>query len=318
MNGFVMQKTDFPYVAAIVDDASTDNAQQVVTGFIEKNFVTKDSEEAYRKETDYGTILFARHKENPNCFFAVILLKENHYSQKKKKIHYLSRWIYNSEYIALCEGDDYWTDPQKLQKQVDHLESHDDCVMVACAARWEVDGNLVDKKPISLTPRYLTTEEVIQGGGRYLPTCSLLYRRFFMDRIPEWRMKANVGDYPLQIQGTLEGGLFYFPDVMCVYRRGHPGSWTYRNILNNPQLKSKHQRAEINWMKELDRSTDHQYQKAIYQYLLPAFPKLFSRKVVSVSEYFRAVVVAGTFVDFKRMMKKIIKRILRFDDVREN
>ena len=129
MNGFVMQKTDFPFVAAIVDDASTDNAQQVITDYFEKNFDTSDSSIAFEEETDYGRVLFARHNSNNNCFFAIVLLKDNHYQQKKSKLTYLSRWIENAEYIAICEGDDYWTAPSKLQKQVRCLDDNPEYII---------------------------------------------------------------------------------------------------------------------------------------------------------------------------------------------
>ena len=82
MNGFVMQETNFPYVATIVDDASTDETPQIITSYLDRFFDIEDASVAFREETEYGTVFFARHKTNPNCFFAVVLLKENHYSKK--------------------------------------------------------------------------------------------------------------------------------------------------------------------------------------------------------------------------------------------
>lgn len=127
MNGFTMQQTDFPYVCCIVDDASTDEEQDVIRKYISENFDFDNSGKYYIKETDYGTLMFARHKSNVNCFFAVVLLKENHNGTpelKAKKRSYISEWENSCKYEALCEGDDYWTDPLKLQKQVDFLEGH--------------------------------------------------------------------------------------------------------------------------------------------------------------------------------------------------
>ena len=129
LNGFVMQETDFPFVAAIVDDASTDNAQQAITVFFEKNFDTREPSIAFQEETEYGKVLFARHNVNKNCFFAIVLLKENHFRQKRSKLPYISRWKENAEYIALCEGDDYWTDSTKLQKQVRVLDENPEYII---------------------------------------------------------------------------------------------------------------------------------------------------------------------------------------------
>lgn len=129
MNGFVMQQTDFPFVCTIMDDASTDGEQDVIRSFVEDNFDMQDSSIAYEKDADYGHIIFAQHKTNKNCYFAVILLKENHYSQRKSKAPYLTEWM-DTKYIALCEGDDYWTDEYRLQRMTLFLESHPKYVLV--------------------------------------------------------------------------------------------------------------------------------------------------------------------------------------------
>ena len=105
LNGFVMQQTSFPFVCTIVDDASNDGEQETIKQFVEDNFDVHDISVAYEKDTDYGHIMFAQNKTNKNCFFAVIYLKENHYSQRKGKARYLIEWN-NAKYMALCEGDD--------------------------------------------------------------------------------------------------------------------------------------------------------------------------------------------------------------------
>ena len=129
LKGFVSQQTEFPYVCCIVDDASKDGEQGVIKKYVSENFIIDNENEGYIKETDYGTLMFARHKLNSNCYFAAVLLKENHNGSpelKAKKRGYIAEWEKNCKYEALCEGDDYWTDPLKLQKQVDFLDSHPD------------------------------------------------------------------------------------------------------------------------------------------------------------------------------------------------
>ena len=130
MKGFVMQQTNFPFICTIIDDASTDGAQKVINHYVRENFDLQNSTNASDKDTDYGHVTFARHKTNVNCFFAVIYLKENHYSQRKSKgVYLLKEWL-STKYCAQCEGDDYWTDSLKLQKQVDYLEAHPECGLV--------------------------------------------------------------------------------------------------------------------------------------------------------------------------------------------
>ena len=114
MKGFAMQKTDFPFVSLIIDDASTDGTQRIITNFLNKYF---DKSSIREEETNDAHITFAIHKDNPNCHFLTVLLKYNFYSIKKGKTPLVKDWYENPPYRALCEGDDYWTDPLKLQKQ---------------------------------------------------------------------------------------------------------------------------------------------------------------------------------------------------------
>ena len=85
MNGFVMQQTDFPFVCCIVDDASTDGEQDVIKKYMDMHFDYSPNSVSFEKETDYAYIHYAQHKENKNCYFAVLFLKENHYSKKMGK-----------------------------------------------------------------------------------------------------------------------------------------------------------------------------------------------------------------------------------------
>lgn len=123
MNGFTMQITNFPYVCAVVDDASTDGEQEVIKNYLDEHFDLEDNNVVQHEETDDYVLTFARHKTNQNCYFAVLYLKYNHY-KKKSKAPYMARWRNNSKYIAMCEGDDFWISPHKLQLQVEWLENH--------------------------------------------------------------------------------------------------------------------------------------------------------------------------------------------------
>ena len=125
LSGFVMQKTTFPVVSVIVDDASTDGEQDVIINFLEEHF-----QKPYRdEETDYARIICADHNTNLNCKFIVFLLKYNHHSIKKAKLPYISEWTNNAKYHAICEGDDYWIDPLKLRASI---------ICPACGRHFEV------------------------------------------------------------------------------------------------------------------------------------------------------------------------------------
>ena len=124
LNGFTTQQTSFPFVCTIVDDASTDGEQEVIREYVEENFDLSEGSYFFQKETEYAQITYARHKINKNCYFAVLYLNENHYSQGIDKEPYLKEWRDGVEYMAICEGDDYWLESDKLEKQVKFLSSH--------------------------------------------------------------------------------------------------------------------------------------------------------------------------------------------------
>lgn len=290
LNGFVMQETDFPFVAAIVDDASTDGESQVLRDYYYRCFDNENSTVAYKEETEYGTILYAQHKVNKNCHFAIVLLKENHFSQKKSKLPYYSRWSDDVPYIALCEGDDYWTDPLKLQKQVDYLESHPECKMCCHAVKWETNGVMYDGGCQHNQPCNLSTDEVIRNNGLYIATCSLVYSgELDLDR-PEWRKVANVGDFPLQILGSLRGDLFFSPEIMGVYRYMSKGSWTGQHFGSKNKVAIEYSKNKILWMSMLDKETNGKYSSAINALLYHYYLSLYHADEISFSEYFRATI----------------------------
>lgn len=184
MNGFVMQQTTYPFVCCIVDDASTDGEQEVIRKYFNENFNLEDKDTYYEQQTDYATILYAQHKTNHNCYFAILFLKENHYSQHKDKLQYLSTWRDNCEYEALCEGDDYWIHPQKLQMQTDVLE-HNPNVWLVHTAFCPVNAN---KEPLTVLKHQRYIEYSKSGDvfahllwRNYILTLTVCYRREMTD-----------------------------------------------------------------------------------------------------------------------------------------
>lgn len=127
LEGFVSQQTNFPFVCVIIDDFSNDGEQNVIKDWIICN--SKKAPALYQDNN--ADIYIVEHKNNFNCTLVFYLLKENHKSRRKPKSPYYNAWKNASKYIALCEGDDYWTDPNKLQMQADFLDSHLDYSAVA-------------------------------------------------------------------------------------------------------------------------------------------------------------------------------------------
>lgn len=288
MNGFVMQQTTFPYICAIIDDASTDGGQEVIINYLKDHF-DFDEAFAYDRDTDFGHVFFARHKNNKKCCFFVVLLKENHHNMKKDKYSYIREWD-NVKYTALCEGDDYWTDSHKLQRQVEYLEEHPGCCMCSHAVYWETDGKLYKGGCQHKQSCNLSTEEVIRNGGLYLATNSLVYRGTLDSDQPEWRKESMVGDFPLQILGTLRGELHFIPDVMSVYRFMGSDSWTgsqYGSNSTNLEESVKYATNKVLWLGELDKDTNSKYTKVIHSYLFMSYNLLYNANQISFWTYFQ-------------------------------
>lgn len=175
MNGFCMQETNFPYVCVIVDDASTDGESDVIKRYLQTHFDLSNKSIVRNEETSDYLMTIAQHKVNRNCFFAVFFLKYNHYSIKKNKFPYFLDYYDNVKYHALCEGDDYWINPQKLQMQVDFLDSHEDYGM--CYTNFNILYNdskkqkkaLFTSEPQKYPQYYDSPEEFIYRAGYVCP-----------------------------------------------------------------------------------------------------------------------------------------------------
>ena len=224
MNGFCMQKTNFPFVAIIVDDASTDGEPEIIHNYLDNNF---DMVNARHDENDDAIITAAIHKDNPNCHFLVIFLKYNFYSIRKARAYLYKGWYEDVPYIAICEGDDYWTDPLKLQKQVDYLEGHPKCTLVCNRTMLysEKKKSFVGESYCYDKNTLIKTKDIIYRSGLFISTCSIVFRKDLFKDYPDYCRKCAVGDYPLQIMAAMKGKVYYFNDIMSVYRIENANSW---------------------------------------------------------------------------------------------
>lgn len=239
LDGFVIQQTDFPFVCCIVDDASTDGEQEVIRKYVDENFDIQDISIAFDKDVDYGHVSFAQHKTNKNCYFAVIYLKENHYRKKSKK-PYIKEWEDNAKYIALCEGDDYWTDPMKLQKQVDFLEGHPGFSL--CCHPFKVynqnDGTWDDRhikdRLFEEHPSGFSFNNAQNMNGWFTVTLTMMYRKGLVvgSELSKYRYRCDVHQAYHLLQ---KGSGYCLPFIGGVYRKCDTG--VYSSLDENETLK---------------------------------------------------------------------------------
>lgn len=220
MDGFCAQKTTFPFICTIFDDNSTDGEQGAIKQYLEDNFDLDDASMGRNEETDDYVLIFVRHKTNKNCFYAVYFLKYNHYSIGKgyRKLDYCKELVEHAPYVALCEGDDYWIDPNKLQKQVDYLESHPECGLVCGYAHSFVQStrNLMEVRPIG--EKDFNYDDVLWENP--VTTLTAMYRFNLLDGYEEFIKGTDwfVGDLPKWLYITSKSNIHKLNDVLGVYR----------------------------------------------------------------------------------------------------
>lgn len=198
LEGFVMQKTDFRFEAIVHDDASTDNTAAIIREYAEK----------------YPDII------------KPIYETENQYSKHDGSLTRIMNAHTRGKYIAMCEGDDYWTDPYKIQKQVDFLESHPDYVM--CSSRfdkyWQESGVLEEDPDKDFEGADYDLQNLI--GGKWLTqTLTVMYRRSALDLKHYARYGMSL-DMILFYELLKHGKGYCFPEVMGVYRYHEGGVWS--------------------------------------------------------------------------------------------
>ena len=262
LKGFAMQQTDFPFLCCVFDDASTDGEQEILKRWIDEH-CHHDDVEVY--DHPLTIVLKAPDKTNPNCIYAIHLQKVNTWGKPEKK-KLLTHWQQAGEYIAMCEGDDYWLDPLKLQKQVDFLESHPDYVMCCSDAKIIVGNKVLDWERYSKSQQ-VPVKDVILGGGLFVQTASLLYRSLLInsDDYPEAARKCHVGDYPLQIFAALKGEIYWFAEKQVAYRYQSANSWTKNNSKLSVAEQISGWKSEIEMLDSMDLLSSKGYSRYFTQ-----------------------------------------------------
>lgn len=188
LEGFVMQKTDFRFEAIVHDDASTDGTADIIREY----------------EAKYPDII------------KPIYEIENQYSKHDGSLGRILAEHTRGKYIAICEGDDYWIDPLKLQKQVDFLESHPDYGLI-----YTNHFNRIGDKVIEFREKGYTTfdELLISSGIGTLTACYRvnLYLKYIEEINPQEK-KWLMGDAPLWKYLAYNSKIKFIPDYTAVYR----------------------------------------------------------------------------------------------------
>lgn len=201
LDGFFLQQTDFDFEIVIADDASRDGTRSIIESYMQRY---------------PGRINYIRNEPNMGVM--------PNFTQALKACR--------GEYVAICEGDDYWTDPNKLQIQSDLLDSKPGISF--CFHKAEV-YNETEKRVVRVTNENqqqteFTTSDLIEKGW-FIMTASIMFRNSAFN-IPEWFSSLKYGDHPLQLLCSLNGNARFIDRTMSVYRVHNTGITNNFSMVN--------------------------------------------------------------------------------------
>jgi len=207
LEGILMQKTNFLFEIIIGDDDSSDGTREICQEYAEKH---------------------------PDKIRLMLHSKENNISLNQKPTP-IFNVFYNTfsargKYIAICEGDDYWTDSLKLQKQVTFMETNPECSLTfhptLCIDEKDLEIQHLKQPPNPQKTQIFNLKDYIAGKGLGIWTVSMMFKAVHEDQIPNWLFKAPITDLALKLFSAYHGKIGYIPDISAVYRRRTAGSWS--------------------------------------------------------------------------------------------
>lgn len=246
LSSFLNQKVSFEYEILIHDDASTDGTQDIIRLFADKN---------------------------PQKIHAILQV-ENQFTKGVNFMRDIVMPYAKGKYVAVCEGDDYWLDEYKLQKQVDYMESHPECTLCFTNAMIE---NVQNGKRRVFVPYSPKDKDYINSSGDYdlisiaklsfLPYCTFLFPKSNFYKMPEsFFYKYYCGDRRSTLYFTSLGYAHFINDNTGCYNYGVEGSAMTR-------YKTKKQLAmeELTFARlyqNIDEFTEHKYSKELASYIV--------------------------------------------------
>lgn len=264
MEGILMQKTNFLVEVVVGDDFSTDNTLQKISLYKNTDNIhikileRKIGDDYWRKRQEFGRL------------YNFINILDN----------------CSGEFIALLDGDDYWTDPLKLQKQVDALDANSN---IDICSHPSTNFNDDKKKNVGVVghngqkERVIHTKEVILNFGYVCPMQSILIRNNRIDEFEILSLNAFGSHGIMQVLWSNPNGVLYLPEIMGVYRSNSESSVT-KKVLTNKKHYLKVLKTQIEKLKELNAHFNFNYRREFLVKISEVNQKILSSRIISEYE----------------------------------
>ena len=234
IEGFLMQETNFNFEIIVHDDASTDSTAEIIRAY----------------EQQYPQLIRAVYQNT------------NKYSKRTPIFNTYILPQASGKYIALCEGDDYWTDKNKLQIQIDYMESNPTCSMCCHAhRRIDVDKRVLEIKRVFKNDSDIPTINCLKKDI-FPQLCTYVYRKDITKGAPDFFIGNPVGDVTFLALYAIKGSVHYIDRVMASYRVKVSGSWTDR-FSKDIAMRNNHRERMTIFYEELDKYTNGQFNNII-------------------------------------------------------
>ena len=272
------QKVPFKYELIIANDCSPDNTETIIKEIISSHHKG-------------NLINYYSHKTN------VGMMSNFGFALKKC----------NGKYIALCEGDDYWSDSNKLKRQIDFLEQHNDYVLVGYNAKFNINGKETDELVRKTSQEYIdyTTSDLISRNP--FVTCGVVFKNIKMEKIDTILQHFIVGDKAVFTLLSFEGKCRFYSEPLGFYRK-HENSVTH----NNRKAYEPYKKELINRIKHAEFWND--FSKKMYNDEVREVRK-YRSKILTTMAFanmdFKTAIHYSQFVDLKDINKGSSRFIIR-------
>lgn len=284
IESILMQKVDFAWEIIIADDCSPDRTREIIIKY---------------------------QQQHPQLIRTV--LQHKNVGPGKNFIDLVS--AAQGKYIAYLEGDDYWTDEYKLQKQFDFMQSHPGFSLCYHKIKWEFTyqySQIVDSESNIDDPPESTIYDVLKKEW-FIRSCSMFYKNF---KLPSGFKDLIVGDYPLHVLLAAKGKIGFLNECMATYRINNHGVSETTFLAKDESVIRNNIKKQIDMLKYLNRETGFKYKRQINSKIIDETSRLLvftfkKNKKTFLSEFKNAVSSNGAMFIISGFILKGLSKLKR-------